>query len=65
MKSIIFIAFLAVAAVGCDTPGATTKSDPSAMDTTSTMPSPAMSTDTVVTTPVDTTSMPADTTIKK
>ncbi|MEP7259040.1 MAG: hypothetical protein ABI687_11635 [Flavitalea sp.] len=65
MKSIVFFAFLAVAAIGCDTPGATSQTDQSAVDTTSAMTSPAMTTDTVVTTPVDTTSMPADTTMKK
>lgn len=57
MKSILFIAFLAIATVGCDTPENTTGSDtsaPPASDTTMTTP-----TDTTTTTPMDTTSMPS------
>lgn len=58
MKSILFIAFLAIAAVGCDTPENTTGSDTSAppMSSDSTMTTPS---DTTTTTPMDTTTMPS------
>ncbi|HTF27585.1 MAG TPA: hypothetical protein VK625_02005 [Flavitalea sp.] len=66
MKSILFIAFLAIATIGCDTPESTTgtESAPPMSDSTSTTDSASMSTptDTVTTTPVDTTStLPVDT----
>jgi hypothetical protein len=59
MKSILFIAFLAIAAIGCDTPENTTGSDTSAPPTTtdSTMTTPS-TTDTVTTMPADTATMP-------
>ena len=55
MKSILFIAFLAIAAISCDTPESTTGSDisqPPPMSDSSMISSE----DTVTTTPVDTTS---------
>lgn len=63
MKSIVFIAFLALAAAGCHSPEKTTGSDmssPPAMSSdSSSMSTPSTtaptSTDTVATTPVDTT----------
>ncbi len=71
MKSILLGLFLAIAAIGCDTPENSTGTDvdlsappPSTTDTMMTSP---ITTDTVITTPVDTTgsmpSMPMDTTI--
>ena len=65
MKSILFIAFLAIATIGCDTPEKSTGSDttsPSMSDTVATQP---MGTDTTATMPVDTTTStpnPSDTT---
>lgn len=69
MKSILFIAFLALATIGCDTPEKSTGSDtstpPMSSDTATTQPS-GMSSDTSTTTmPVDTTTStpnPSDTT---
>jgi hypothetical protein len=65
MKSILFIAFLAIATIGCDTPenstGSDTSSPPMTSDTTTTT---NPSTDTSTTTPVDTTTStpnPSDT----
>lgn len=63
MKSILFIAFLAIATIGCDTPAESTGSDtttPPMSDTVVTQP-----TDTAMQTPVDTTTStpnPSDTT---
>lgn len=67
MKSILFIAFLAIATIGCDTPENSTGSDttsPPMSDTATTQPS-GMGTDTAATMPVDTTTStpnPSDTT---
>ncbi len=67
MKSILFIAFLALATIGCDTPEKSTGSDttsPSMSDTATTQPS-GMGSDTAATMPVDTTTStpnPSDTT---
>ena len=65
MKSILFIAFLAIATIGCDTPenstGSDTTSPPMSSDTAISQPSGTGS-DTAATMPVDTTSMPSDTT---
>ena len=61
MKSILFIAFLAFAVIGCDTPEKSTGSDttaPPMSDTAASQPS-GMGTDTAASMPVDTTtSMP-------
>jgi hypothetical protein len=63
MKSILFIAFLALATIGCDTPEKSTGSDttaPPMSDTATQLP-----TDTAATMPVDTTTStpnPSDTT---
>lgn len=67
MKSILFIAFLAIAAVGCDTPEKSTGSDTTTTgDTMTTQPMPA---DTTASMPVDTTttmpSNPTDTSTTK
>lgn len=62
MKSILFIAFLALATIGCDTPENSTGSDTTNTDTAVTQP---MGADTTATVPVDTTSTtpnPSDTT---
>ena len=66
MKSILFIAFLAIATIGCDTPenstGSDTSSPPMTSDTATSQPS-GMGSDTSATTPTDTTTtMPSDTT---
>ena len=64
MKSILFIAFLALATIGCDTPENSTGSDTTNTDTAVTQPS-GMGADTSATVPVDTTSTtpnPSDTT---
>ena len=67
MKSILFIAFLAIATIGCDTPEKSTGSDtttPPMSDTATTQPS-SMGSDTAATMPVDTTTStpnPSDTT---
>ena len=66
MKSILFIAFLAIATIGCDTPESSTGSDPSSppmtSDTATTQPS-GTGDDTSTMTPTDTTTtMPSDTT---
>ena len=64
MKSILFIAFLALATIGCDTPQESTGSDTTNTDTAVTQPS-GMPADTSATVPVDTTTStpnPADTT---
>jgi PBP1b-binding outer membrane lipoprotein LpoB len=61
MKSILFIAFLAFAIIGCDTPEKSTGSDTT---TPTTQPSD-VATDTAATMPVDTTTStpnPSDTT---
>lgn len=58
MKTLFFAAFLAFAAVGCDTPENTTGTDAPPATTDSTMTSPS-TTDTVTTMPADTTSMPS------
>jgi PBP1b-binding outer membrane lipoprotein LpoB len=66
MKSILFIAFLALATIGCDTPEKSTGSDttaPPMSDTAATQP--GMASDTAATMPVDTTTStpnPSDTT---
>ena len=67
MKSILFIAFLAIATIGCDTPESSTGTDtssPPMSDTITTQPS-GVETDTSATMPVDTTTStpnPSDTT---
>jgi hypothetical protein len=67
MKSILFIAFLAIATIGCDTPESSTGSDttsPPMSDTATTQPS-GVGSDTAATMPVDTTTStpnPSDTT---
>lgn len=67
MKSILFIAFLALATIGCDTPEKSTGSDTAPLitnDTAVTAPS-GMDTDTSTITPTDTTTQspnPTDTT---
>jgi hypothetical protein len=66
MKSILFIAFLALATVGCDTPEKSTGSDTTSptSDTATQQPS-GMGSDTAATMPVDTTTSmpnPSDTT---
>lgn len=58
MKSIILIAFLAIAATGCTSPEQSTGSDTSTTPTISNdtaVSTTPMTTDTVLTTPVDTT----------
>lgn len=68
MKSILFIAFLAIATIGCDTPESSTGSDttsPPMSDTTTTTQPSGVETDTSATMPVDTTTStpnPSDTT---
>jgi hypothetical protein len=65
MKSILFIAFLAIATIGCDTPESSTGTDtssPPMSDTATTQPS-GTGMDTSATVPTDTTTtMPTDTT---
>ena len=67
MKSILFIAFLALATIGCDTPEKSTGSDttsPPMSDTATQQPS-GMGSDTSASMPVDTTTSmpnPSDTT---
>jgi hypothetical protein len=72
MKSIVFISFLAIAALGCHSPEKSTGSDMSTSPTmssdSSTRSTPSTTTDTVATTPVDTTGtkpMRSDTTTTK
>ena len=66
MKSILFIAFLAIATIGCDTPESSTGTDtssPPMSDTATTQPSGTGMDTATTTTPTDTTSsMPSDTT---
>jgi PBP1b-binding outer membrane lipoprotein LpoB len=67
MKSILFIAFLALATIGCDTPEKSTGSDTTAppMSDTATQQPSGVGSDTAATMPVDTTTStpnPSDTT---
>jgi PBP1b-binding outer membrane lipoprotein LpoB len=64
MKSILFIAFLALATIGCDTPEKSTGSDTTAPPMSDTA-AQQMGTDTAASMPVDTTTSmpnPSDTT---
>lgn len=62
MKSILFIAFLAIATIGCDTPAESTGSDTTTGDTAVSQPS-GMGSDTASSVPMDTTTTtPSDTT---
>jgi hypothetical protein len=66
MKSILFIAFLALATIGCDTPdhstgsGSDTTSPPMSTDTSNTMSQPSgTGSDTSANMPMDTTTTPS------